>query len=75
MVFSMTSATFQRYLFEYRHEDTEWGIEIMAASPQEAHERIKALTWARYKGEIRAKIPVPGGGLFGRIVGRLRQFM
>ena len=71
----MPGPSFQRYLFEYRYDNSEWGIEIMAASQQEAHERIKALGWARYKGEIMAKIPVPGGGFFGRIAHRLRQFM
>lgn len=50
---------FNRYLFEYRHDDAEWGIEIVARSPQEAKERLKSLTWARYKGEVRAKVHIP----------------
>ena len=56
-----------RYLFEYRHDGSTWGIEILARSPAEAEERIRALTWARYKGQVMATIPVPGGGLFSRI--------
>lgn len=56
-----------RYLFEYRHDGSDWGIEIIARSPHEAKERIKALTWARYQGEIKAKLPVPGTGIFRRI--------
>lgn len=61
---------FRRYLFEYRHEGSEWGIEIMATSPQDAQERLKALSWARYKGTVAATIPVPGGGLLNRIFSR-----
>ena len=60
----------RRYLFEYRHDGCEWGIEIVADSPQDAQERLKAIGWARYKGEVAAKIPVPGGGLLNRIFSR-----
>lgn len=61
---------YSRYLFEYRHDGSEWGIEIVAKSPQDAQERLKAIGWARYKGEIAAKIPVPGGGLLNRLFSR-----
>jgi hypothetical protein len=61
------SGEFKRYLFEYRHEGAEWGLEIVASSPQDARERLKALAWAHYEGEIKAKIPVPSGKLFSRI--------
>jgi hypothetical protein len=66
----MSDDGYQRYLFEYRFDGAEWGIEITARSPQEAKERIAALTWARYKGEIKTKIPVPGAGLIQRITAR-----
>lgn len=62
-----SDAKFNRYLFEYRHDDAEWGIEITARSPWEAKERLKSLTWARYMGEVKAKVPIPGGGLISRI--------
>ncbi|PZM07594.1 hypothetical protein CPY51_31185 [Rhizobium tubonense] len=58
---------FNRYLFEYRHDGSEWGIEIIASSPGDAHARLKSLTWARYQGEIKAKIPVPSAGWFRRL--------
>lgn len=61
------SPGFNRYLFEYRHEDAHWGIEIVAASPDDARERLKAISWANYKGEIAATIPVPGGRMLDRI--------
>ncbi|MBP0439443.1 hypothetical protein [Tianweitania sediminis] len=56
------SESFKPYLFEYRHQGADWGIEILATSPADAQERLKALAWARYKGETVAKIKVPGGG-------------
>ena len=49
--------SFNRYLFEYRFDGSEWGIEITAASPDEARERLKALAWAHYKGRVVAIIP------------------
>jgi hypothetical protein len=68
--FHDSDVAFNRYLFEYRHGGAEWGIEIIARSPQEAKERIKSLSWARYRGEINAKVPIPTGGLFKRIARR-----
>lgn len=51
---------FRRHLFEYRHDGSEWGIEILAASPEDAKQRLKALAWAHYKGEVALSIRVPG---------------
>jgi len=65
--FSVSDVKFNRYLFEYRHDNSDWGIEIIAKSPEEAQERIKSLTWARYQGEIKAKVPIPATGFFKRI--------
>jgi hypothetical protein len=56
-----------RYLFEYRHDGSEWGLEIVAKSPEDARQRLKALSWATYKGEIAAKMPVPGTRLLQRV--------
>jgi hypothetical protein len=66
-------SNYQRYLFEYRHDGSEWGIEIVAASPEDARERLKAISWAQYKGEIAAKIPVPSGRLLNRILAYLQR--
>jgi hypothetical protein len=51
---------YNRYLFEYQYEGSEWGLEIIARSPEEAEKRLAALAWAKYKGEIAVRIPVPG---------------
>ncbi|RRI02302.1 hypothetical protein EH240_12605 [Mesorhizobium tamadayense] len=68
--FPSSDRGYNRYLFEYRHGDAEWGIEIKARSPQEAKERIKSLAWARYKGEIQTSIYIPTSGLLQRIARR-----
>lgn len=59
MILSGTDEGFSRYLFEYRHGGSEYGIVISARSPAEAKERINALNFARYKGEVQATIHVP----------------
>ncbi len=58
------------YLFTYRFGGSEWGISIFAASAAEAKEKIKAVSLARYDGELFAKIPasVPGSGWLIRLV-------
>ena len=58
---------FNRYLFEYRHDNSEWGIEIVARSPEEAKERLNSLNWARYQGEVKAKVRVPSTRFISRI--------
>ncbi len=65
-------ANFQKYLFEYKFGNAEWGIEIVAANPAEARERLKALSWAQYKGEIFATIPVIPGPIT-RALSRIRS--
>jgi hypothetical protein len=69
---SLEEGGYGRYLFEYRFNDAEWGVEIIAKSPKEAHDRINAMNWARYKGEIAAKIPVPGSRSLERIIACFR---
>ncbi|CAD5300692.1 hypothetical protein BOSE62_70399 [Bosea sp. 62] len=63
----------RRYLFEYRHDGAEWGVEIAARSPEEAKRRLQAMTWARFEGEIKASARIPGAGTIHRIVTRCRH--
>lgn len=51
------------YLFSYPYERSEWVIEIKALNEQDARARVKALTFARYDGELVLKVPVPIGPL------------
>jgi hypothetical protein len=54
---------FKTYLFSYRFQGDSWCFEIKAASPEEAKERLSALVFAKYDGEVKAKIHVPTGFL------------
>lgn len=62
MFLSGSDDAFNRYLFEYRHDGSEYGIVISARTPAEAKERINALNFARYCGEVHATIHVPDVG-------------
>ena len=65
---------FKIYLFEYRHDDSQWGFEIQAASQADAEERVAKLQFATYRGEIAAKIPVlPGSNAFVRALCWMRN--
>lgn len=71
MILSGSDDKFNRYLFEYRHDGSEYGIVISARSPAEAKERINALNFARYCGEVQATIHVPDvGGMWRRFARR-----
>lgn len=59
----------KRFLFEYPFRGETYGFEIVAEDATEAGERIKALPWAQYKGEIFATIPATPGGWFRRLLG------
>ena len=60
----MSKVEFQRYLFDYRHDSSEWGIEIEATSPEDAKKRLQALAWANYRGRVAATIPLPSAAFW-----------
>lgn len=62
----MTDAANREFLFSYRFDGAEWGTSVHAANPVEAKEKIKAMSLARYDGEVMAKIQVPT--FVGRLV-------
>jgi hypothetical protein len=62
----------REFLFEYRFAGAEWAITIHAADAAEAREKVKAVAWAQYKGEVAATIPVPGGSLIRRLTTWMR---
>ncbi len=64
---------FKRYLFEYSHDGSESGIEIVATSPDDARERLKAINWARYQGEIKATVPIPSVRPLLGVAARLKR--
>jgi hypothetical protein len=61
---------YKRFLFEYRHEGAEWALELSARDLDDAKARLKALPWAKYKGEVAMKIRLPRPSRLGRILQR-----
>ena len=57
----------KRFLFEYPFRGDVYCFEIPADDAAEAQERIKALPWAQYKGEIFATIPATPAGWLRRL--------
>ncbi|MBR1196221.1 hypothetical protein JQ634_27800 [Bradyrhizobium sp. AUGA SZCCT0240] len=70
----MTEVTYGKYLFEYRFKDAEWGFEIIATSPQEARERLRAISWAQYKGEVFARVSATSAPML-KIATRIRSML
>ena len=54
----MSDANFATHLFSYRFRDARWSLEIKAKNAEEAKERLKALAWATYDGELIANVPL-----------------
>lgn len=52
---------FKTYLFRYNHDGASWGFEIKAESPEDAKARVSRLVFAKYDGELVAKVPVSLG--------------
>ena len=46
------------YLASYPYKGKRYAIDICAESEAEARERIKALAWTKYDGELVARVPV-----------------
>lgn len=49
----------RKFVFSYRLEGKDYGITIPAKDMAEAHERIKAISTARYDGELWMSVPLP----------------
>jgi hypothetical protein len=45
------------FLVAYRHEGSEWNIELPALSIEDARQRLSQLALGRLEGEVVAKIP------------------
>lgn len=51
------------HIFSYRYEGKSYTVDIVAKDAAEAKERLKALAWAQYDGELVARIPRSAGPL------------
>jgi hypothetical protein len=68
------SDQFKTYLFSYRYKNAIWGFDLKAESPEDAKERLKALAWATYNGELMATIPDnPASRIFVPLVCAVRN--
>lgn len=56
----------REFLFEYPFKGGRYALPIIASDEEEAKERLMAIPWAQYKGEIFATIPVPTPRSFWR---------
>jgi hypothetical protein len=59
----MASSVYKTHLFTYRHDGAEWTLEIKARDIYDAKDRLKALPFARYDGELITKVPTSLGPL------------
>jgi len=50
-------AEHKKYLFGYKHNGSDWSIEVSAESPEDAVARIASISEASYFGEVLATIP------------------
>lgn len=60
----------KKYLFEYRYNGDTYGLDIVAETPEDAKGKLSAMGLARYCGEIKATISVPGGNWWMKLFGK-----
>jgi hypothetical protein len=67
---------FETYMFEYEFEGSTWGLNIKAASSEEAIRRIRLLSsQALFVGTLRLTIPAFGKSTFiPRMICAVRNF-
>lgn len=52
-----TSNAYATHIFSYQFNGRDYTVDIVALDEGEAKERLKALAFARYDGELVARIP------------------
>lgn len=70
----MSETKYATHLFSYRFDDREYTVDIVAKDAAEAKERLKALAWAKYDGELIARVPSEVGP-FARIAIAVRNWL
>jgi len=63
----------KKFLFNYRYEGADYGLDVVADNVEEAKGRVRAMSLARYDGEIFVTVPVPAGGLIVRLIDWFRR--
>ena len=69
-----SESQFKTFLFSYRHDGGEWSFEIQAKNEHDAKARVASLYFARYDGELVAKLPVAAGS-FARFYVMVRNLL
>ena len=59
----------RKFLFTYRLDGSEYGLDVVAESAAEAKRKVAAMALARYDGEIFATVKIPGGNFLARLLG------
>ena len=55
------SGDYATHIFSYRFNGRQYTVDIIAKDADEAKERLKALAWAKYDGELVARVPADLG--------------
>jgi len=61
------------YLFSYEHDGASWVLEVKASDPADAQRRIRRIQYAKYDGELVAKIAMPS--FSNALSSRLKEFL
>jgi hypothetical protein len=59
--------TLKTYLFSYRYDGSEYGLQIKAYSQEEAVGRVRRMSTAIYDGEIMVTIPLDASSIWQKI--------
>lgn len=62
------------YLCSYPFKGSEWCLKIDAEDEVEARERLKALCWAKFDGELVMELPAHRGGFMFPFIVAVRNF-
>jgi len=57
----MNDDTLKTFLVSYRHDGSEWGLELKARDFQDARVRLARLPYATLDGELVARVPATLG--------------
>ena len=65
----------KKYLFHYYFQGAKWACDVYANNPEEAKEKIKAMSQAIYDGELKFEIRIPENPLsrVARLIARITK--
>lgn len=64
------------WLFSYNLDGSQWSMEVVAPSAEEAKRRLAAAAaWGTLDGELIAKVPVGRGGILVPLIVLIRNFL